>query len=103
MAQELVSSERIRHGLLFAHLALEKALKAMSDIDLLVASPLFDLPVRQDDVSKRWRLTARTNSRIEPIPPGGVAVDGGCGQRDHRDRPARGHADRTGSRRMNRS
>jgi len=41
-----------------------------SDIDLLVVSPLFDPPVRRDDVNRLWRVAARTDSRIEPIPCG---------------------------------
>ena len=59
----------VSHGVLFGSHAADRA-DAWSDIDLLVVSPLFDLPVRQDDVSKLWRIAARTDSRIEPIPCG---------------------------------
>ncbi len=41
-----------------------------SDIDLLVISPEFDGPRRWEDVSLLWRLAARIDSRIEPIPCG---------------------------------
>jgi hypothetical protein len=41
-----------------------------SDIDLVVVSPRFDGPVRRDDVHQLWRVAARTDSRIEPIPCG---------------------------------
>ncbi len=41
-----------------------------SDIDLLVVSPRFDGPRNRRDVDLLWRLAARTDSRIEPIPCG---------------------------------
>ena len=41
-----------------------------SDIDLLVVSPHFDGQRRRQDVDLYWRLAARTDSRIEPIPCG---------------------------------
>ena len=47
-----------------------------SDIDLLVISPLFDPPVRRDDVNRLWRIAARTDSRIEPVP---------CGEQQRRE------------------
>jgi predicted nucleotidyltransferase len=41
-----------------------------SDIDLLVVSPRFDpLPTRED-VDLLWRIAARIDSRIEPVPCG---------------------------------
>jgi len=43
-----------------------------SDIDLLVVSPVFDGGFSRDAVNCLWRVAARTDSRIEPIP---------CGQR----------------------
>jgi len=43
-----------------------------SDIDLLVVSPTFDGTYSRDAVNCLWRVAARTDSRIEPIP---------CGQR----------------------
>ena len=47
-----------------------------SDIDLLVISPQFDGPKNRSDVNLLWRVAARTDSRIEPIP---------CGSRQWRD------------------
>lgn len=43
-----------------------------SDIDLLVVSPVFDGEFSREIVNCLWRVAARTDSRIEPIP---------CGQR----------------------
>ena len=40
---------------------------AWSDIDLLVVSPRFDAPHDRRDVDLLWRLSARVDSRIEPI------------------------------------
>ena len=41
-----------------------------SDIDLVVVSPRFDGVPCRDDVNLLWRVAARTDSRIEPIPCG---------------------------------
>lgn len=41
-----------------------------SDIDVVVVSPRFDGPVRRDDINMLWRVAARLDSRIEPIPCG---------------------------------
>jgi len=41
-----------------------------SDIDLLVVSPRFDQNCRREDINVLWRVAARTDSRIEPIPVG---------------------------------
>jgi predicted nucleotidyltransferase len=41
-----------------------------SDIDLIVVSPRFDRPRNRRDVDLLWRLAARVDSRIEPIPCG---------------------------------
>ena len=41
-----------------------------SDIDLLVISPHFDKERRREDVNLLWRIAARTDNRIEPIPVG---------------------------------
>ncbi len=41
-----------------------------SDIDLLVVSPRFDGEHRREDINLLWRLAARTDSRIEPVPVG---------------------------------
>lgn len=41
-----------------------------SDIDLLVVSSRFDRARDRRDVDLLWKLAARTDSRIEPIPCG---------------------------------
>jgi hypothetical protein len=41
-----------------------------SDIDLVVVAPRFDEGITRADVSLLWRVAARTDSRIEPIPCG---------------------------------
>lgn len=43
---------------------------AWSDIDLLVVSPCFDTAYDYRIVDLLWRLSARVDSRIEPIPCG---------------------------------
>ncbi len=47
-----------------------------SDIDLLIVSPSFDSLQDRSVVNLLWRLTARVDSRIEPIP---------CGSRQWRE------------------
>ncbi len=42
----------------------------LSDIDLLVVSPRFDPPRQRADIDLLWRVAARTDSRIEPVPCG---------------------------------
>src|SRR3972149_8420749 len=41
-----------------------------SDIDLLVVSPRFDRQRDRRDIALLWRLAARSDSRIEPVPCG---------------------------------
>jgi len=41
-----------------------------SDIDLLVVSPRFDQKFSRSEIDLLWRIAARTDSRIEPIPVG---------------------------------
>ena len=43
---------------------------AWSDIDVLVVSPRCDAPYDGRTVDLLWRLSARVDSRIEPIPCG---------------------------------
>jgi len=77
VARDLVNRNRMRHGLFFSHLALEGVLKAhvcraTQDIaprlhNLVRLTELAELsiqPARMDI------LTAKSNSRIEPIPCG---------------------------------
>ena len=42
----------------------------LSDIDVLVISPSFDKSLKREHVNLLWRVAARTDSRIEPIPVG---------------------------------
>jgi hypothetical protein len=41
-----------------------------SDIDLVVISPVFDGVFSRDLINCLWRVAARTDTRIEPIPCG---------------------------------
>jgi hypothetical protein len=41
-----------------------------SDIDVLVVSPTFDSAFSREAVNCLWRVAARTDSRIEPVPCG---------------------------------
>jgi uncharacterized protein len=59
----------VRFGVVFGSQAKDQA-NQWSDIDLLVVSPQFDGPRQRRDVDLLWRLAARTDSRIEPIPCG---------------------------------
>jgi predicted nucleotidyltransferase len=42
----------------------------LSDIDLLVVSSHFDGQKSHEEVNRLWRLTARTDNRVEPIAVG---------------------------------
>jgi predicted nucleotidyltransferase len=59
----------VRFGVVFGSQVTGKA-GQWSDIDLLVVSPRFDGPRERQDVDLLWRLAARADSRIEPIPCG---------------------------------
>jgi len=41
-----------------------------SDIDLIVVSSQFDKTIDREDINILWRVAARIDSRIEPIPCG---------------------------------
>jgi predicted nucleotidyltransferase len=41
-----------------------------SDIDVIVVAPQYDAGIRHDDAALLWRLAAKVDSRIEPIPCG---------------------------------
>jgi predicted nucleotidyltransferase len=58
-----------RFGVVFGSWSHGKA-DEWSDIDLLVVSPRFDNLRDRRDVDLLWRLAARSDSRIEPIPCG---------------------------------
>lgn len=59
----------VKFGVVFGSQATGRA-NQWSDIDLLVVAPQFDAPRNRSDVDLLWRLAARTDSRIEPIPCG---------------------------------
>jgi len=62
-------------GVVFGSQATRK-LDDWSDIDLVVISPRFDEMQTRDNLNLLWRVAARTDSRIEPIP---------CGERQWRE------------------
>jgi predicted nucleotidyltransferase len=59
----------VRFGVVFGSQVTGQA-DRWSDIDLLVVSPRFDGSRDRRDIDLMWRLAARTDSRIEPIPCG---------------------------------
>lgn len=59
----------VRFGIVFGSWAQGKA-NVWSDIDLVVVSSRFDHLRNRQDVDMLWRLAARCDSRIEPIPCG---------------------------------
>jgi predicted nucleotidyltransferase len=59
----------IRFGVVFGSQSTGQA-DRWSDIDLFVVSPRFDRSRDRRDIDLIWRLAARTDSRIEPIPCG---------------------------------
>jgi predicted nucleotidyltransferase len=59
----------VRFGIVFGSHVTRRS-DPWSDIDVLVVSPLFDAPRNRRDVDLLWRLAARSDSRIEPIPCG---------------------------------
>lgn len=66
---------QVSGGVIFGSQATGRA-GQWSDIDLLVISPDFDRIKDRQDINLLWRLAARTDSRIEPIP---------CGEAQWRD------------------
>lgn len=59
----------IKFGVIFGSQTTGKT-DEWSDIDLLVISSRFDHQQNRDDLNLLWRLAARTDNRIEPIPCG---------------------------------
>ena len=59
----------ISFGVIFGSYASGTA-NQYSDIDLLIVSPQFDEAISRVAVNKLWRIAARTDSRIEPVPCG---------------------------------
>ena len=60
-----------RLGVVFGSYAKGKP-DAWSDIDVLVVAPIFDGIVSRETINHLWRVAARTDSRIEPIPCGQI-------------------------------
>jgi predicted nucleotidyltransferase len=69
------SGINVRFGVVFGSQATGTA-NQWSDIDLLVVSPRFDAERTRKDIDLLWRIAARTDSRIEPVP---------CGERQWRE------------------
>ena len=59
----------VRFGIIFGSHATGRS-DRWSDIDVLVVSPHFDAPRNRRDIDLLWRLAAKSDSRIEPIPCG---------------------------------
>ncbi len=59
----------VRFGVVFGSHTTGRA-DRWSDIDVLVVSPRFDAPRNRRDIGLLWRLAAKSDSRIEPIPCG---------------------------------
>ena len=59
----------VRFGIIFGSHATGRS-DRWSDIDVLVVSPRFDAPRNRRDIDLLWRLAAKSDSRIEPIPCG---------------------------------
>lgn len=59
----------VRYGVVFGSQARGLA-HQWSDIDLVVVSPRFDGPRQREAIDLLWRTSARTDSRIEPVPVG---------------------------------
>lgn len=59
----------VRFGVVFGSQASGRA-GQWSDIDLVVVSPRFDEARDRKQIGLLWRLSARVDSRIEPIPCG---------------------------------
>ncbi len=59
----------VQFGIMFGSYA-RKDTHRWSDVDLLVISSLYDESYSREDINLLWRVAARTDSRIEPIPVG---------------------------------
>ena len=57
---------KVSFGVIFGSQAKGNATK-WSDIDLIVVSPEFDISRDREKLDSLWHITARTDSRIEPI------------------------------------
>ncbi len=59
----------VHQGVIFGSYAAGRA-DYWSDIDLLVISERFDHESVREDINLLWRIAARADNRIEPIPVG---------------------------------
>ena len=59
----------VHQGVIFGSHAAGRA-DYWSDIDLLVISKRFDHESAREDINLLWRIAARADNRIEPIPVG---------------------------------
>jgi predicted nucleotidyltransferase len=59
----------VKQGIVFGSHAREHSDK-WSDIDLLVISDKYDRACAREDINLLWKIAARTDNRIEPIPVG---------------------------------
>lgn len=59
----------VRFGVVFGSQASGRA-GDWSDIDVVVVSPVFDGVRDRQQINLLWRLTARVDNRIEPVPCG---------------------------------
>lgn len=59
----------VSFGVIFGSYA-DGCANQLSDIDLLVVSDEFDHSLSRKHINTLWRVAARTDSRIEPIPCG---------------------------------
>ncbi len=57
-------------GILFGSHARGDSTDRWSDIDLLVVSSRYDEKCDRDELTLLWRIAARVDSRIEPLPVG---------------------------------
>lgn len=71
----LESGVEVQAGVLFGSWARDNA-DRWSDIDVFVVSRRFDGRIDRRDIDLLWRLAARVDSRIEPVP---------CGERQWRE------------------
>jgi len=69
LEQLLNEGLKIDFGVIFGSYACGKA-DVFSDIDVLLVSTEFDKPIPRKTISQMWRIAARIDSRIEPVPCG---------------------------------
>ncbi len=60
----------VQHGILFGSHARGDSRDRWSDIDLLVVSSRYDEKCDREELTLLWKIAARIDSRIEPLPIG---------------------------------